>query len=304
MSMSRPTLVYDRIDSKLSELARQASNEPSWRQPLERLQTTDDDEARLAVYQAVHNSGDLPEEAGFYLVAFVLDDMTNEIRSEKLRKIARQIERIERKHGLREDEYWTDDEAPAEYKAARKRQREIWDQAFRENLVAHGESQIAQLFAQDRSAYEAKFEAGRLYFFGSAFTTPDGLEAWVDGLMEAIAGCISVDAPIGPLACRYTAEDDIVDVLVYATPVEIVGGADDGEIVDPDFDLDLVRFRELFSRVDDFGWSALGLQDDGGPHIWVEGVFRGQPVYVQLLSRAPEDEEPGMKFDAIQKRRR
>ncbi|HVW38743.1 MAG TPA: hypothetical protein VHB99_15620 [Pirellulales bacterium] len=302
--MSRHPLVYERIDDKLRQLARQSSNEPSWRKGLERLSASASDDARLAVYQAVRNGGGLPDEAGFYLVAFMIDELTNESRSEKLRKIERQIQRIERKHGLRKDEYWTDDDAPAEYQAARKRQREIWDEVFRENLIAHGENEIAELFARDRSAYEAKFEAGRLYFFGTAFSTPDGLEAWVDGLMEAIAGCISVDSPIGPLACRYMAEDDMVDVLVYATPVEIVGGADDGEIVDPDFDLDLIRFRELFSSIEDFGWSALGLQDEGGPHIWVEGVFRGQPVYVQLLSRAPEDEEPGMKFDAIRKRRR
>jgi hypothetical protein len=33
------------------------------------------------------------------------------------------------------------------------------------------------------------------------------------------------------------------------------------------------------------------------PSVYVEGVYRGREVFPQVLARAPEDEEPGMKFD-------
>lgn len=296
--------VFDRIDAKLRELAAQSEQKSDWIAAIDSLGTVASDERRLAAYQAVRKAGGLPDDAGLFLVAYMVEQIAARAADAPLRKIERRMERLERKHGLREGEYWNEGEGPAEYETARKRQQEIWDQAFRENLVSHGEPEIAELFSQDLPSYTAKFNAGRMYFSGTTFSAPGELEIWVDDLMQAVSGCIRVDEPIGPLACRFLAEDGVVDVLVYPTPVEIVGGADDGEIVDPDFDLDLIRLRELFSSIADFGWSALGLNDEGGPHIWVEGVFRGQPVFLQVLSTAPDDEEPGMKLDTIRKRRR
>lgn len=296
--------VFDRIDAKLRELAAQEPQKPGWTAAIESLASAASDESRLAAYQAVRNAGGLPDGAGLFLVTYTIEQIAARAADAPLRKIERRIERLERKYGLREGESWSEGEGPAEYEAARKRQQEIWDEAFRESLVAHGEHEIAELFSRDLPSYTARFSAGRMYFSGMTFSAPSELEVWVDDLMQAVSDCIRVDEPIGPLACRYLAEDGMVDVLVYPTPVEIVGGADDGEIVDADFDLDLIRLRELFSSVADFGWSALGLNDEGGPHVWVEGVFRGQTAFLQVLSRAPDDEEPGMKLDTIRKRRR
>ncbi|HUY90751.1 MAG TPA: hypothetical protein VMV10_18600 [Pirellulales bacterium] len=302
--MARRNSAFDRFDAKLRDLAKQSPQKPHWIEAIESLSPAASNDRRLAAYQAVRNDGCLPDDAGLFLIAYMIDEITSRTADAKLRKVERRMENIERKYGLREGESWAEGEAPAEYEAARKRQQKIWDEAFHENLVAHGEREIAELFSRDFPSYTAKFNAGRMYFSGMTFSAPGELEVWVDELMQAVSGCISVDEPIGPLACRYLAEDGTIDVLVYPTPVEIVGGADDGQIVDADFDLDLIRLRELFSSVADIGWSALGLNDEGGPHIWVEGVFRGQPVFLQVLSQAPDDEEPGMKLDTIRKRRR
>lgn len=302
--MARRNPAFDRFDAKLRELAAQSPQHGGWIEAIESLPPAASDERRLAAYQAVRNAGCLPDDAGLFLVAYMVEQIASRAADARLRKVERRMEQLERKHGLREGEYWNEGEGPAEYEAARKRQQQIWDDAFRDNLVAHGEPEIAELFSRDLPSYTAKFNAGRMYFSGMTFSAPGELEVWVDELMQAVSGCIRVDEPIGPLACRYLAEDGVIDVLLYPTPVEIVGGADDGEIVDPDFDLDLIRLRELFSSVADIGWSALGLDDEGGPHIWVEGAFRGQDVFLQVLSRAPEGEEPGMKLDTIRKRRR
>ena len=40
-------------------------------------------------------------------------------------------------------------------------------------------------------------------------------------------------------------------------------------------------------------WNALGLNGSQGPHVYVEGVFQGREVYLQVLAYAPTDEEPG-----------
>jgi hypothetical protein len=41
----------------------------------------------------------------------------------------------------------------------------------------------------------------------------------------------------------------------------------------------------------------VGFPDDEGPHVSIEGVYRGHDVFVQVLAYAPDDEEPGMKLD-------
>ena len=109
---------------------------------------------------------------------------------------------------------------------------------------------------------------------------------------------------MGPLGYRYRIDEDLVELMVYATPVELVGGPDDGGLVDPDFHLDVGELSKVFDEVVHIGWNALGLLEEEGPYISVEGKFRGQDVFLQVLARAPEGEEPGLKLNVIKKRRR
>jgi hypothetical protein len=80
-----------------------------------------------------------------------------------------------------------------------------------------------------------------------------------------------------------------------------VGGAVDGEIVGPDFSVNLEQLQTIFDQFDDFGWQAIGDGDPDGPHIWFEGIYRGREIYLRILARAPDDEEPGTKFDVNKK---
>jgi hypothetical protein len=41
-----------------------------------------------------------------------------------------------------------------------------------------------------------------------------------------------------------------------------------------------------------------------GPHVAIEGAFQGREGYLQVLARAPEDEEPGLKVDTRRRPRR
>lgn len=86
-------------------------------------------------------------------------------------------------------------------------------------------------------------------------------------------------------------------MMIYPTPVELLGGAHDGAVVIPGFSLDLERLRSAFDSVLDFGWNALGLHGPEGPYVHVEGIYQGCEVYLQVLAQAPEDEAPGLKFD-------
>ena len=84
---------------------------------------------------------------------------------------------------------------------------------------------------------------------------------------------------------------------LYPTPVELIGGAMDGEVVAPGFSLDIEQLRGLFDRIDAVTWQSLGFRAGEGPHVSVEGVYQGHEVFIQVLAYAPEDEEPGMKLD-------
>jgi hypothetical protein len=63
------------------------------------------------------------------------------------------------------------------------------------------------------------------------------------------------------------------------------------------FPLDLEQLRSALDAIVAFGWNALRLHDPDGPYVYVEGVSQGREAFLQVLAQAPEDEEPGMKFD-------
>lgn len=125
---------------------------------------------------------------------------------------------------------------------------------------------------------------------------------WVDSLVDEVAGHMSFHTASGPLGYRYREEDGFWEIMIYATPVELVGGAVDGEVVAPGFSLDLGGLRALFQDVRDFSWNALGWPNEG-PHVSIEGVYQGNEIFLQILAQAPEDEEPGAKVDALPKDR-
>jgi hypothetical protein len=120
---------------------------------------------------------------------------------------------------------------------------------------------------------------------------------WLDALVDVVAKAMTSFDVSGPLGLRYREEKGQWEVLVYPLPVELVGGAQDGGIVAPSFSLDLQEMRSAFQRVDDFAWDAHGLSPEDSPCLSVEGKFAEQEVWLRVLAFAPEDEEPGMKFD-------
>jgi len=120
---------------------------------------------------------------------------------------------------------------------------------------------------------------------------------WLDELFETVANCTIADSPMGPLGYRYGEEEGFWEVDVYATSVELVGGAVDGEVVAPGFVLDVEELRSAFDQIEALMWHSLGFPHDEGPRLVVEGIYRGRQVFLQLLAYAPEDEKPGLKLN-------
>ena len=280
------------IDARLASLVANCPTPPAWAGPWRRLGPESSDEERLAVYRAIRSSGSLPEDAGLYLVSWQIDALAGRHAEQALHHLDDQLEAIERAHGLDEGEAWEPGEAPPEYAAVLRRYHDAWDEIFAEKLEQYGEADMARLFREDPEEFRRRSEAGRL-FFHEPRRPGSEVPAWLDELVEAVADCLTADGPMGPLGFRYGEEEGFWELVVYPTPVELLGGAHDGAVVAPGFTLDLEGLRAAFDRVDDFGWNAPGLHDADGPHVWVEGEYRGREVWLRVLAQCPRTRTRG-----------
>jgi hypothetical protein len=204
------------------------------------------------------------------------------------------METVRKQHGLEEGEFWDDEDVPREYKQLLRKQQDAWDALFAEKLSEFGEHEMAELFHADRDRFDQRSDAGQAFFHGESSDSP----TWLDDLMEHVAKNMEADSVQGPLGCRYVEEDGFWEVVIYPTPVELVGGAVDGEMVAPGFTLDLEGLRAGFDSIVDSRWNALGLVPGEGPYLAIEGEFQGHDLFLQILAYAPDDEEPGIKIDS------
>ena len=152
-------------------------------------------------------------------------------------------------------------------------------------------------FRTDPDEFEQRSDVGREYFHGPCVSDDSDVPPWLDRLVETVAENMEAVSAMGPLGFRYGEDDGFWEVILYPTPVELVGGAMDGEVVAPGFTLDLEGLRSAFEQIEALSWNSLGFGEDEGPYMVIEGTFQGQPVYLQVLAHAPEDKEPGMKLD-------
>lgn len=284
------------INAKLASIVQTMPAPPVWHDDWLRLGPKSTEDERLAVYRAIRDSGCLPAEAGFYLVSWQIDAMASMEAETGLRQIEERMNAIERAYELEHGEPWPDDEAPQEYQDLLRQDQAAWNRIFAAKLDAFGEREMADLFRADPKEFERRSEIGRGYFHG-----PEDAEAWLDELVEEVAGCMEADSPMGSLRYRSGEEDGLWQIDLYPTPVELIGGAVDGEVVAPGFSLDIEQLRGLFDRIDAVTWQSLGFPAGEGPHVSVEGVYQGHEVFIQVLAYAPEDEEPGMKLDTTQR---
>lgn len=122
---------------------------------------------------------------------------------------------------------------------------------------------------------------------------------WLTALVETVAGCMEAHSQVGAMGWQYHEDDALVELLVYPTPVALVGGAHDGAIVVPGYSLDVQALQAVFECVTALHWHAHGVgpDDDDGPHLSLEGTYQGHGVWLRVLAEPPDDEKPGLHLD-------
>jgi hypothetical protein len=285
------------INAKLAVVVEASSTTPGWHDAWTELGPESTEEERLRVYQAVRDSGCLPPDAGFYLVCWQIDAMASQDAEISLCHSDEQMRAIEEAHGLEEDEFWPPGKAPKEYEELRRAYQTTWDGIFTEKLEEFGEHDMARQFRADPDGFHGCSKAGQEFFHGPQEPEESDAPEWLYALVETVAGNMTTFSGPGPLGFLYQEEEGVWEIVIYPKPVELIGGADDGDIVAPGFSLDLEDLRGEFERVDAVSRQSLGYPNGEGPHVSIEGVYQGHEVFVQVLAYAPEDEEPGMKLD-------
>jgi hypothetical protein len=169
------------------------------------------------------------------------------------------------------------------------------DDLFIRVLEAHGEHAIATLYRTDKEAYERHNEAGRECFHGPIRLGPADDAEWLDSLLDEVGGCISPESPMANLSLLHHEEEGFWEVDIFPDAIELVGGANDGEVVNPLFSIDLEVLRSAFEKVVDFGWNAFGWHEGDGSFIWLEGLHQGRRVFLRILAEDPRDDAPRAK---------
>ena len=127
--------------------------------------------------QAWRESGEDKDDVAFFAISWQAERLADEIfeTDTKLNELSARIRAIEQREGLGElDEFDPDHpETPAEWKVldAKSNRRfqaveKIRDAQFIRWLRRHGELEMADLFANDRAAFDRRREAGRCKLFG------------------------------------------------------------------------------------------------------------------------------------------
>jgi hypothetical protein len=292
-------LPENKILSRLQEMAEAMVPPPSWYGAALSLTQFSSLEERLDVYQDIRRSGDLPEEASIFLVTFLIDDISDVEPDETDDEYGNRMRAIEEQYGLTPGGIWPSGAAPAGYEELLRQSHQAMREFLACNLERFGEPEMARLCRDDPERFQELLDAGRRYFLGKKSDAENVPGMLPHFLACAIAGCMEAEYPIpsGPLGYRYDEGDGLLLIMdLYPTPVELIGGVTDGEVLAPVFSLDVEKLRGVFDSIDTLSWQSSGLPDAEDAHIFVIGDYRRRVVMLHILANAPKDEKPGMKL--------
>lgn len=291
MSMHTATL-DESIQAHLAQILDGLPTVPSWYDDWMVLGSQSSEEDRLKVYQAVRDSGVLPDEASFFLIAWQVELLAALRAETALHPLDLRIQACDPESGLRGDPEEQPEVAAPEYNRLMEQYFAARDQIFIETLLQYGEHEISLLFQEDRKAFEDRNEAGRAYFR----KTPE--PRWVSELVLAVRESADSNDSLSPLGAHLQKTEGGWDVIVFPEWVELVGGPADGAVVSLGFTIDVRRLQLFFDRIDSIGWSARGCFVEE-PSLMVKGVRDGIEICLRVLDEPSEGEACCWKFDVI-----
>ncbi len=212
MSMPDDDSLLAAVNVKLTAIATASRNPPSWYADWMRLGPGSTDEERLAVYRGIRDSGCLPYEAGFCLVARCVEGMADLEAETSLRDLVERMEALEKAYESEKGELWPDDQVPEEYEELSRQYLDAWgNEIFVKKLNAFGEEEMADLYSSDPKRFDRCYEIGLQYLLAPIKA---GKAILPDDLVR-VTSCL--DVPRADLVRLTLAREGIPAVLGNAT---------------------------------------------------------------------------------------
>lgn len=166
MSLSDDDFILAAVNAKLTAIAEASPTPPAWHNNWMRLGPESTKEARLAVYQALWDSGCLPDEAGFCLVAWCVEGMADVEAETSFRNLVHRMDAMEKAYESEKGKPWPNDQVPEEYEELSRQYQDAWDEIFVRKLEALGEQEMADLCSADPEQFDRRYEIGLQYLMG------------------------------------------------------------------------------------------------------------------------------------------
>jgi hypothetical protein len=237
--------LHERIDPKLATLARDLPSPPGWFESwscLDRKATLED---RLWVCRLIRDSGTLPDDAGYFLISWIVEQIAE-----------REMDRP-----------WHPLETVNLFESCRTSER-----LFAQLLQQHGEGEMGHCFVTDRSLHDRRREAGRVFFFDppEPHVPPD--PRWLESFLRLVAGSIVLTHPVGKLDHRLTNESDWRDIQVFLPG-------------DQAWAINVDALQEGFEEVHSLGWYGVPPAANESPYLWLHGEYLKQEVFLRISGR-------------------
>jgi hypothetical protein len=175
MTTSDDTSLLPAIDAKLLSIAGPEGMWPDWYHGWRKLGPGSTDAQRVAACQAIWDSGELPADAGFSLMAWQITAIADRLAAARLKHLTNRMNAIEAEYEKQHGHPWPQDEEPAEFSEAFLEYDEACSQIFVECLDALGESEMAEYYLQNFTAFNRRYERGMKFFesVGHSLASPD-----------------------------------------------------------------------------------------------------------------------------------
>jgi hypothetical protein len=303
---------YTAIDRKLQDIVTACQTPPVWLEAWQHsmrgrrgiIKPGQEPEAspeeRLAVWQAVRDSGAVTEDAGFCLVADQLGFLTEIQVGETLEEIDRRIDSLYAEYGL---EAWRV-EAPrnsANFLDFEDRCPLDWERLYPAMMERHGEGDMARLYRTDRERFEERVAAGMAFFCPPEAAEPPEAPPpppapqWVHDFLDDFleSGCfVQLGRERVNIGVRFWPHGDVPEVWLHLTPTQAVGGPHDGEEITNSFMLAIDRLCGVFDEVIACAWQPFArVPTPFTAHVLAKGTYQGHLFIVRVLHDPDEDIE-------------
>lgn len=118
---------------------------------------------------------------------------------------------------------------------------------------------------------------------------------WIPELVDRTCQSLRLFDQDAPVGCHYSFHEDMHEISLFVSSTEVVGGANDGQRINSRFVVDVIDLVTLLDELDSITWQAhlIDEEDDLGPHLSIGGVYKGERVWLRILSETPEQFLPG-----------